>query len=121
MSRGARVSPCIGLNFVDMQYKAVEPVTRVVSFGKPIGAHVPCMFHSSHRQAPKFRILVKTVPKSRISGNSEFPCNHGPYCTVGPKSPDQDICIAGDGKVHCNLRPSQLIESARYCLLRDQV
>ncbi len=41
--------------------------------------------------------------------------------TVGPKSPDQDICITGDGKVHCNLRPSQLIESARYCLLRDQV
>ena len=41
--------------------------------------------------------------------------------TVGPNSPDQDICIAGDGKVHCNLRPSQPIESARYCLLRDQV
>jgi len=41
--------------------------------------------------------------------------------TVGPISPDQDICIAGDGKVHCNSRPSQPIESAWYCLLRDQV
>jgi len=25
--------------------------------------------------------------------------------TVGPLSPDQDICIAGDGTVHCHSRP----------------
>ena len=41
--------------------------------------------------------------------------------TVGPISPDQDICIAGDVMVHCHsklLRPS---ESAWYCILRDQL
>ncbi len=41
--------------------------------------------------------------------------------TVGPIIPDQDICIARDGKAHCNSRPSQPIESAWYCLLRDHL
>ena len=46
---------------------------------------------------------------------------HAFTCTAGPISPDQDICIAGDGMVHCHSRPWQPSDSAWSCILRDQV
>ncbi len=57
------------------------------------------------RQMAKSSQAFCTVIGGKVLATSSVSVNEISFCwqsTVGPISPDQDICIAGDGMVHCH-------------------